>query len=451
MSTESAAAEAIPAQQLLRRELGVWSAAAIVVGSMIGSGIFRIPSVVATETGGAGAMMLVWAAGGLVALAGALTLAEVAALFPRAGGIYVYLHEAYGRLTAFVGGWLLLVIAPASIGAVALVFGEYLARLLPLTAVQARLAATAAVVLATAWNYRALRYAAVVQTASSSAKVLAILALVAGALVLGTRYPGVSPASVPLAPGGWSGFVLGLVTVLWAYNGWQDATYVAGEVRQPDRTLPRALIAGTALVTIVYLLTNAAYLAVLPLPAIAESPLVASDAAERVVGPTGDSLVAALVCLSTFGTMNGGMLAYPRLFYAMAADGLFFRRFAAVHPRFRTPHTAISLTAVLSVMYLWLQTFEQLIEVFVLGMLPFWALAVGSVMVLRKTRPDLPRPYRTPGYPWLPLVFVGSSVLVIASSLWQRPGPTLAGFGAIAAGVPLYLLWAGRRPGRGRP
>ena len=439
-----AAAPLTTTPRTLARQLGVWSAIAIVVGSMIGSGIFRVPSATAAQVGTPGGMMLVWVVGGLVALCGALTLAELAALYPRAGGIYVYLNEAYGSLTAFLVGWLFLVIAPASIGAVALVFAEYLGRLFPVLHDQTRLVAAAAVILVAAWNYRSLRFGAAVQNLSSASKVLAILALTAAAFLSGHTGEGAWLGLDELAPESWTGFGLGLVTVLWAYNGWQDATYVGGEVRDPGRNLPRALTFGTLIVTGVYLAVNAAYLAVLPMDAIARSPLVAADVAVRLFGGIGNALIAALVCVSTFGTMNGGTMCYPRIFYAMAEDRLFFRGIAAVHPRYGTPHAAIALTAALAVCFLWVRTFEQLIEIFILGVLPFWALGAGAVIVMRRRRPEAPRPYRTPGYPFVPILFIVATLGLLLNSLFQRPGPTVASFAAILAGVPIYFLWRRR-------
>ena len=433
-----------PGTRTLARQLGVWSAIAIVVGSMIGSGIFRVPSAAATHVGTAGGMMLVWVVGAGVALCGALTLAELAALYPRAGGIYVYLNEAYGPLTAFLMGWLFLVIAPVSIGAVALVFAEYLGRLFPSLQDQTRLVGAAAVTLVAAWNYRSLRFGAAVQNLSSTAKVLPILGLTAAAFLSGHTGEGAWLGFDQLAPTSWAGFGLGVVTVMWAYNGWQDATYVSGEVRDPARNLPRALIFGTLIVTGVYLAVNAAYLAVLPMEAIARSPLVAADVAVKVFGGIGNALIAGLVCVSTFGTINGGILCYPRIFYAMAEDRLFFRGIAAVHPRYGTPHAAIALTAALSIFFLWVRTFEQLIEIFVLGILPFWALAAGAVIVMRRRRPDMTRPYRTPGYPFVPILFIVATVGLLLNSLIQRPGPTVASFAAILAGLPIYFLWRRR-------
>jgi basic amino acid/polyamine antiporter, APA family len=441
------AAEAATDSRLPRR-LGLGSALAVVMGSMIGSGIFRVPGAVAADTGTIGAMMLAWVVAGLVTLCGALALAEVAALFPRVGGIYVYLHAAYGRLTAFLFGWLILIISPALNGAVALVFGEYVGRLLSLTAPQARLTAAAAIVVVATSNYRSVRYGAAIQQLTTAAKVTAILALTVAAFVAGQGGSANWHSEAGLAPRTWGGFGLALVAVLWAYNGWQDVTYVGGEVREPQRTLPRAILGGTFAVMLIYLAINAAYLHVLSVGGMADSPLVAAEVAVRLVGRAGDAAIAALVCVSTFGTLNGGLLVFPRIFFAMADDGLFFRKVAAVHPRFGTPHVAIVLSAVLAVGYLSLRSFEQLIEIAVLGQLPFWALGVGAVLVLRRTLPGLPRPYRSPGYPIVPLLFIAAMLALLANSLREHPESTAWTLGAVLAGIPVYFGW--RHFGTGR-
>ena len=425
----------------LPRQLGVWSAAAVCVGSMIGSGIFRVPSTAAASTGTGAVMMLTWVVGGLVAVTGALTLAEAAALFPRAGGLYVYLREAYGPLTAFLFGWLILVISPASTAAVALAFGEYLGRLVPIVAGRERLIGVVAIVVMATANYRSVRYGAAIQNVLTSAKVLGIGLLTVAGFTLATSPHLGTAARPPLPPPTWGGFGLGLVAVLFAYNGWQDATSIAGEVRDPRRALPRALIGGTLAVTAIYLAVNAAYLHVLSMPEIAASRLVAAEVAVRVLGATGAVLINALVCASTFGTVNVSMMVYPRIFFAMAEDRLFFGRMAAVHPRYATPHAAILLAAGFGIGYVMLQSFEQLIEIFILGSLPFWALAVGAVPVLRRRRPELPRVYRTPGYPVVPLFFLVAMLALIGNSLREHPGAAGLTIGAILAGIPAYFGW----------
>jgi basic amino acid/polyamine antiporter, APA family len=430
----------------LPRRLSVWSVAAVIVGTMIGSGIFRVPAATAAESGAAGAMMLIWVLGGVVALLGALSLAEVAALFPHAGGVYVYLREAYGRLTAFLYGWLCLIIIPSGCAAIALVFAEYLGRLTGLGNAQLRPVAAVAIVLLAACNCRSVRFGAGIQNLSATAKVLAILILTVAAFALGSPAAGAWASAPSLLPSTWSGFGLGLVTVLWAYNGWQDGAALSGEARDPHRTMPRALIGGNLAVMGVYLAANAAYLRVLTLEEMSRSPLVAADVAVRIFGPAGSSLIAALVCLSTFSALNGVLMVYSRIFYAMAEDRLFFRTVAAVHPRYATPYVALLLLGGLSVAYLASRTFEQLIETFILGSLPFWALAVAAVVVMRRRRPELERPYRTPGYPTVPLLFVLAMAALMVNSLYQHPGATLASLAAVLAGVPLYYWWT--RPRR---
>ncbi len=425
----------------LPRRLGGWSTAAVTVGIMIGSGIFRVPAAVAAHTGSPTAMLLIWMVGGIVAMCGALALAEVAAMFPKAGGMYVYLREAYGPLTAFLFGWVYLVIIPTGAGAIALVFAEYLGRLVPLTPGHVRLVAIAVIVLLAGVQYRSVRVGAALQNVSTIAKVGAILGLTTAAFVLGEPDTGAWAGAVSLQTVSWGGLGLGVVTVLWAYNGWQDVTCLSGEVRDPARALPRALVGGTLAVVAIYLAANAAYLLVLPIDVMATSPLVASDVAVRLVGPLGSALVAALVCVSTFGSLNAVLMAVPRVFWAMADDGLFFRRVAAVHPRYRTPHVAIVALASLSVVYILFRSFEQLIEAFILASLPFWALSVGSVLILRRTRPDLPRVYRTPGYPLVPLLFVLAMLALLMNSFREHPAASLGSIGAVMAGVPLYYGW----------
>ena len=435
----------------LPRRLGPWSTAAVTIGIMIGSGVFRVPAAAAAQTGSAGLMLLTWVIGGIVAMCGALALAEVASLYPSAGGMYVYLREAFGPLTAFLFGWLYLVIIPTGAGAIALVFAEYAARLVPLTPPGVRLVAAAAIIVLAAAQYRSVRFGAAIQNVFTSAKVVAIVALTAAAFLLGDGSSGAWAAhagSAVAAPAGWAGLGLGVVTVLWAYNGWQDVTCLSGEVRDPARSLPIALVGGTLAVVAIYLALNAAYLYVLPIDAIAASPLVAADMAVRLLGPGGSALVAGLVCVATLGSLNAVIMTIPRVFWAMADDGLFFRAVAAVHPRYRTPHVAIVALATLAVAYVAVRSFEQLIEAFILASLPFWALSVASVIVLRRRYPDLPRGYRTPGYPAVPLVFVVVLLALVVNSLRAHPESTVWSLAAVVAGIPVYYAWhrLGRHP-----
>ncbi len=426
----------------LPRRLGVWSATAVLVGSTIGSGIFRVPSVAAAEVETVGAIALLWVTGALLSLAGVLTMAELATMFPRAGGVYVYLLEAYGPLPAFLFGWTrLLVIQPAVTGAIAMIFAAYVGAFVPLGDTQVRLVAATAIVALGAANYRSLAWSAAVQNASSLAKVLALVGLAGMAFAFGDQTGGALTSAPRFGLATWSGFGIALIAVMWTFDGWSDVTYMAGEVRAPGRTIPLALVGGLLTVAAVYLMVNAAYLFVLTVDEMAGSDLVAADAAARVFGAAGASVVSALVLLSTFGALNGPMMSSPRIFYAMADDGLFFRRIAAVHPRYQTPHTAIVLVVLLGVAYVSVRTFEQLAQAFILGIWPFYVLAVGAVFRLRRQRPDVDRPYRTLGYPITPALFLIASLAMLGNALVRQPGSTLFSAGVILSGFPAYWLW----------
>ena len=414
----------------------------MLVGTTIGSGIFRVPSAVAGDVGTVGAMALLWIAGGLITLLGALTLAELAVLFPRSGGIYVFLREAYGPLPAFLFGWTeLLVIRPSALGAIAVLFAEYFAEFAPVGTAGVRAVAALAIVVLAAANIRSLQWGAIVQNASTAAKVAALLGLALLAFALGDPSEGALGRPIELSPTTWGGFGIALVAVMWAYDGWADLTFLGGEVRAPARVLPRALIGGTVTILGVYLVVNAAYLYVLDVPDMIARPLVAADAARAVFADSGAALVAAIVMVSAFGALNGATMTGPRIFFAMAEDGLFFRRIGAVHPLYQTPAAAITLAALLGLGYVSMRTFEQLADSFILGIWPFYALAVGAVFKLRRQRPTLPRPYRTAGYPWVPLAFLLASLALLLNALVEQPASTAFGFGIILLGVPVYFGW----------
>jgi APA family basic amino acid/polyamine antiporter len=437
----SASPPALAGDDRLPRRLGVWSAMAAAVGLTIGSGIFRVPSTIAAETGSVGAVALVWILGGVISLCGALTIAELAALYPRAGGLYVYLREAYGPLPAFLFGWSWFFIRSAASAGTALVFVAYMRTFVPLGDVGQRVAAVALIVLVGAANYRSVRLGAVIQNASTVAKVLAILVAAAALFALGELQGGALAEPVTFAPTSMGGLGVALVAALFAYDGWIATTLVAGEVRDPARSLPRALVGGTAIVVLTYLIINAAYLYALPLADVAASKAVAADAVTRVSGAGGAAVIAGLVMLSTFGGLNGGLMTGPRVFFAMAEDRLFFQRVAAVHPRYRTPHVAVVLLVLLTALNASVRTFEQLAEAFVLLLYPFIALTVAAVFVLRRKRPDLPRPYRTAGYPVVPAIFLVGVTAMMGNSLVRRPSATLLAAGIVVVGIPIYFVW----------
>ena len=437
----------------LPRRLGLWSAVAVLIGSTIGSGIFRTPAGIAERLPGPGPMLLVWLAGGLIALCGALTLAEVAGALPETGGLYVFIREAWGRLPAFLFGWAeLVVIRAASLGAVATTFAEYFFRVLGYDTTVAPYAnwvhyvAAVAIALTAGFNYVGVRWGSLVQNATTLAKYgglvfIIILAFAIGLPRTGGNYTPALPAgSLSIAP-----FGLALVSVLWAFDGWADLSFVGGEVKDPRRNLPRALIWGTLAVIGVYLAANLAYLAVLSIDEIRASRLVAAEVAERLVGAPGVVFVAITVMLSTFGTLNGSLLTAPRIFFAMADDRLFFRPVARIHPRYETPYVAIALSAVLGIIFVLLRTFEQLADAFVTAIIPFYALGVASVFVLRR-RPGYEPPFRVPGYPVVPALFILSTIYLLTNALidpasrWATAGV----LGTIVVGIPVYYLTVGR-------
>jgi amino acid transporter len=436
----------LAAPDRLPRRLGVWSAAAVLVGSTIGSGIFRVPSTVAEQAGSVGVIATLWIVGALVVLFGALTIAELAVLFPRSGGIYVFLREAYGPLPAFLFGWTeLLVIRPSALGAIAILFAEYMGEFVTLGPVTVRVVAAGAILLLAATNIRSLSWGAAVQNASTVAKVVALTGLALLAFVLGDGNRGAFAEPISFVPISWGGFGLALVAVMWAYDGWADLTFLGGEVREPTRTLPRALLGGTAAIVVIYLVVNAAYLFLLSVSDMGNRPLVAADAARAIFGGAGASVVAAMVMVSAFGALNGATMTGPRIFFAMAGDGLFFRPVAAVHARYRTPWVAIVLAALLGVGYVSVRSFEQLADSFILGIWPFYALTVGAVFVLRRKRPELERPYRALGYPWVPLVFLLASLAMLLNALVEQPASTMYGFGIILLGIPVFYGWRSLR------
>jgi amino acid transporter len=446
--------EPTPRAEALPRRLGLWSAVAVVIGITIGSGIFRTPAGIAQKLPGPLPLFGVWIAGGVVALCGALTLAEVAGAFPETGGIYVFIRKAWGRLPAFLFGWAeLAIIRAAALGAIATTFAEYFVRVLgfdpsvaPYDNYVHYIAAISIAVIA-ALNIVGVRWGSLVQNITTVAKYFGLLLIIIVALAIGLPQsggahftPSFPSGSLTVAP-----FGLALVSVLWAYDGWADLAFISGEVRDPERNLPRALIFGTIAIIAIYLLANCAYLSVMSVQEMGQSKLVAADVAMRLIGEPGVVLVSLTVMLSTLGTLNGSILTNPRVFFAMAADGMLFRKIAAVHPKYQTPYTAIILAAVLGIIFVMLRTFEQLADTFVTAILPFYALGVASIFVFRKR--GYKPPFRAPLYPIAPILFVLATCYLLVNALIDPSSrwPTLAIFGVIALGVPIYYLTVGRK------
>ena len=420
----------------------------MVIGSTIGSGIFRTPALVAQKIGDVPLFLLAWVIGGAVAICGALTYAELAAKFPRSGGIYVFLREAFGPLPAFLFGWAeLLIIRPGAYGAIGITSSGYALRAvgrdpgaIAIAGVRAdQLLGAALIILVAAVNYHGIRKGAVLQNLSTLFKVGALAALILLGFVFGS---GMGPgemlsqhASVATSP-----FLLAMVSILWAYDGWADLAFVGGEVQDPQRNLPKALFIGTGLVVVLYLSANLVYLHLIPIEQMKGAELVAADVATLLFGAIGTVLVASAVAVSTFGTLNGSMMTAPRIFFAMAEDGLFPKVIAKVDSKTGAPTGAILLAAVLGVIFILIRTFSQLADQFIIGIWPFYALAVAAVFVLRK-RADLESPYHTWGYPWVPLLFLGGSLFLLGNYLVSQTGQFTLDIGIILTGVPAYYGW----------
>jgi len=435
----SATARAPTPRGELRRALGLTAATALVAGNVIGSGIFVAPAEVAQALPGVARPLLLWIAGGLLSLAGALTMAELAAAYPQTGGAYIYLRRAFGPRWAFVFGWAeLWVIRPTGAAGIAVVFAAHLATILP--GVPARAIAAAALVAVYALNYRSVVASGHTQTVMTVFKVLALALIASLALVRGGDAASAAPLVV--GPAMWS---VALVAILWTYDGWSEVTYVAGEVRDPQRALPRSLILGTLAVTALYLLVNAAVLRMLTPAERAADPAVVAQLARRVAGNAGAAFTAALVLVSTFGSLLGGAVTTPRLFFAMGRDGTFFRRLGDVHPRFGTPGPAILLICGVAVVYVLTQSFTAIVANFVFVMWMFYALTGVALLVLRRREPATARPFRTPWSPLLPLLFIAASLLMLASMVRSAPRASLVGLAVVATGWPMSWWWLRRR------
>jgi amino acid transporter len=426
------------------RSVGLLQTIAVSVGVAIGSGIFRVPATVAAQLQAPGAILLCWVLGGIIALCGALTVAELAGALPRSGGIFAYLLEAYGPVPAFLFGWTeLVVIRAAALGAIATIFAEYLGYFWPLTPQQVRYTAALAIAVIGAINYVGVQRAAALQSITTALKYAALLGL--GLLAFTARGGTGAHFSSPWGAGmSLSLLATALIPVLWTYDGWADPATMAGEITDPQRNLPRALIAGALCVMLVYLVVNVGFLYALAPAQMADSSLIAATVAERIplFGSAGAGAIAAAVVLAAFSGLNASMMTGSRVFFAMADRGLFFRFAARISPRFHSPSVAIALATVLGAAYVLENDFAQLADKFVLGIWPFYALTVAAVFVLRRTRPDLVRPYRVWGYPVVPAVFLLASVLMVANALISDPHNTGITFLIILAGVPVYWLRA---------
>ncbi|MBP1633772.1 MAG: amino acid permease [Acidobacteria bacterium] len=429
----------------LPRVLGFVSVIGILIGSVIGSGIFVAPNTIASLVLSPQLILAVWAIGGVLSFFGALAFAELGAAFPEAGGAYVYLREAYGGLIAFLFGWtLFFVIDSGAVATLAVAFSaRYLPYFLPLSPLASKAVALVFIAALVAVNIAGVRWGAGLQNLLTFIKLAAIVAVSVVVFSFGHGNPAnfASPPPGPLSGGLVANFGAALVLALWAYKGWEAVSYSSGEVRNPERNLPLGLLIGTIAVLVLYISTNLAYLYVFPAGEIAKSSRIAADAMNAAVGPIGATIIAFVILFSITGAANGNILTAPRVFFAMARDGVFFGRFADVHPRLLTPHISILATGAWAAALSVTGTFEQLATYVVFGQWIFFGLTVGAVLVLRRARPDLRRPYRTWGYPVTPVIFIAAALYISLSTLITQPWNAAGGLAIIFAGVPAYLFW----------
>ena len=434
------------------RRLGLFSGTMAVIGGIVGSGIFATPNVVAQRVGTPGLALGAWVLGGLVALAGAYCYGELGERLPKAGGQYVYLRDALGPLPAFLYAWaLLLVIATGAAAFVAVTFANYTVALLGLPARTTLPLAIGAIVVVCAINYVGVAPGAFTQNVFTLLKLVAltILIVVGVFLALPSGSPTVRPSDGAAGPGGvWEVVVAmgaALVPVLFTYGGWQQTNFLAEEIVAPETNLPRALLCGVLVVLAVYLLANVAYLRVLGAAGLAASPAPAAAVMERVVGPGGKVVISAGIALSSFGFLDLVILVTPRVFQAMAADGVFFRRIAELHPTYRTPSAAILLMGAWAVVLTLTRTYGPLTDYVVFGDWIFFGLSVATLFIYRRRDRAAgaapPLRFRTPGYPWVPALFVLSAVYVVVSSIGSNPHNALIGTGLLLLGVPVFYFW----------
>jgi APA family basic amino acid/polyamine antiporter len=428
----------------LKRKLGLLDATMINVGTMIASAIFIVPATIAAAIPGSGLMTLVWVVGGIVSLLGALSVAELAASYPEAGGQYAYLREAYGPVWGYLYGWAnFSIINTASIAAIAVGFARYLGFFAPLSETAIRMLAVLSIAALTALNCRDVRLGATTQNVLTTLKIGALAALIAAAFVLpGGSATNFQPVWAPGSPGDWIRPIgVAMIGVLWAYDGWIETTYVGSEIKDPGRNLPRSIILSTVIVIIMYVLASTAYSYVLSPARMAGSALVASDAARVTMGAAGAGFVAVAILVSTLGANNGIILTAARIPYAMARGGLFFRSQANVHPRFGTPVVALLTQGVIASVLALLGTYDQLITCVVFAQFVFYGLSAAAVIRLRALAPALPRPYRTWGYPVTPAVFIAFAVWLVGNTILETPRESAIGAGLILLGLPGYWYW----------
>lgn len=431
-------------QPKLKRVLSLLDATMINAGGIIGSGIFMVPAAVAMFTGSASLFFMVWIAGGIVSLFGALSVAELGAAMPRAGGQYVYLSEAYGPVWGYLYGWsAIAVINTASIAAVGVAFSEYLRFFFPITDISIKGIAVATIVLLTIINILDVKSGARFQNLFTISKLGAIFGIIILGLVMeGGSNQNLSPFfsdqsfTELVGPLG-----LAMVSVLWTFDGWIFITYVAGEVKNPGRNIPLSLIFCMLIVVTIYLLLNYVLIYTLGFTGMNGSDLVVSDAASVFLGNKGAAIVTLIILISLIGANNGFVLTSARINYAMAKDKLFFHQASQIHPRFKSPANALIIQCVWACLLTFTGTFNQLITYIIFASWIFYGMSAGAVIILRNKKPDMERPYKTPVYPWIPIIFILFAIFLTINTIMEAPRDAAIGAGIILIGLPMYYYW----------
>jgi basic amino acid/polyamine antiporter, APA family len=440
-----------PKTQLLRI-LRMRDLVLLIIGTVIGSGIFLVPGSVLQPVGNSvGVAMMVWLTGGVLSLLGALTYGELTALRPEAGGLYVFIRDTFGPLLAFLYGWtLFFVISSGSVATLAVAFSNYLSEFISLSPWIAKTASVLMIVVIAVVNVRGTRQSADLQNITTAVKVAAIVAMSAILFWFGKNpvLSGHLTDSTSHTGSLLAGFGLAMISVLWAYEGWQYVTFSAGESVNPQRDFPRSFLIGSVALIGIYLFANLGYLAAIGPEGVANSNRVAITSVAAVMGPRLAKLVGLTILISIFSAANSIILTAPRVFYAMARDGVFFKRLAEVHPRFGTPAFAVISAALWAAVLASSGTFEQLLTYVVFIGWIFYAIAAASIFVYRKRAPNASRPYRVPGYPFTPIVFIASAMLLVANTVVTQPGRSALGLGIVCLGIPAYAIW--RRMAKGK-
>jgi APA family basic amino acid/polyamine antiporter len=425
----------------LQRSLGLGRATAMVIGTIIGASIFVQPSAVTGAVQSIGGAFLVWIATGGLTLCGALVAAELASAYPQTGGVYVFLKEAFANDLGFLWGWAMFwSMHSGIIAAISVVFARYAGYIVPLGDAGIKVVAVSAILALTLINYWGVRQGSALQTAFTAGKLVAIAGILLVGCWLGARLP--QHFVVPASPGQ-SQWVPALVAGLFTYGGWHMVTYTAGETHDPERTIPRALVIGTLVVTACYVALNAVYLYILPLDQVAHSTRVAADAADRLLGRGGGTVLSVLVMFSTFGGLSGIVLTGPRVYYSMAQDGLLFPWMGGTHPRFHTPHRAIVLQGIWSSVLVATGTYQALFTRVVYTEWIFFALMAIGLVLLRR-RPGYAPRYRVPGFPLVPALFAIASLGIVANQVALDPWPSVWGLALVFVGWPVYRWWGGK-------